>query len=131
MSSGELVMTRAPVGMIGLLLLGLGCGSSSSPAPIDPVATEYCAECSELASCERVVNETINVVCTDETRAWYSCAAENACDDAACDAEWNEREVCMGNAPADNVRDRIRLLTPSANLGDRGTGPTREGHPFP
>ncbi len=124
-------MTRARAGLLGLLLLGLGCGSSSSPAPIDPVATEYCAECSELPNCERIVTQTINVICTDETRAWYSCTAANACDDTACDAEWNEREVCMGNAPADNVRDRIRVLAPSANLGHRGTGPTREGHPYP
>ncbi|MGB5285795.1 MAG: glycerophosphodiester phosphodiesterase family protein [Polyangiales bacterium] len=124
-------MTHVRAGWVGLLILGIGCGSSSGAAPIDPVATEYCAACSEDSSCERVVNETINVFCTDETRAWYSCAAENACDDTACDTQWNEREVCMGNAPADNVRDRIRLLAPSANLGHRGTGPTREGHPFP
>lgn len=124
-------MKRARVELIGLLLFGFGCGSSSSPAPIDPVATEYCAECSELPNCERVVNETINVVCTDENRAWYSCMAENACDDTACDAEWSQREICMGDSPADRMRDVLRLLAPSANLGHRGTGQTRPGHPFP
>lgn len=29
------------------------------------------------------------------------------------------------------VRQRIESLEPAANLGHRGTGPTREGHPFP
>jgi len=33
--------------------------------------------------------------------------------------------------PADDVRDRIAGLAPSANLGHRGTGLTRAGHPFP
>jgi glycerophosphoryl diester phosphodiesterase len=37
----------------------------------------------------------------------------------------------MGESPADKVRNRIRLLAPSANLGHRGTGQTRAGHPFP
>ncbi len=124
-------MTRVRAGWFGVLLLAFGCGSSSGAAPIDPVATEYCAACSEDSSCERVVNETINVNCTGETRAWYACATESACDSTACEAEWAEREVCMGESPADMVRDRIRLLAPSANLGHRGTGPTREGHPFP
>ncbi len=124
-------MQRERVRWVGLLLLAFGCGSSSGAAPIDPVATAYCTACSELASCERVVNETISVNCTDETRAWYSCATENTCDSAACDAYWDQREICMGESPADKVRDRIRLLAPSANLGHRGTGPTRPGHPFP
>jgi len=124
-------MSRVRAGWFGVLLLAFGCGSSSGAAPIDPVATEYCAACSEDSSCEQVVNETINVNCTGETRAWYACATESACDSTACEAEWAEREVCMGESPADMVRDRIRLLAPSANLGHRGTGPTREGHPFP
>ena len=124
-------MTCVRAGWIGFLLLAFGCGSSSGAAPIDPVASAYCAACSEISSCERVVNETINVNCTDQTRAWYSCATENACDSTACDAEWAEREVCMGDSPADKVRDRISIFAPSANLGHRGTGPTRAGHPFP
>ncbi len=124
-------MTRTRANWVGFLLLAFGCGSSSGAAPIDPVATAYCAACSEDSSCERVVNETINANCTDETRAWYSCTTENACDTSACDAEWDERMICMGESPADVVRDRIRLLAPSANLGHRGTGPTRAGHPFP
>ncbi|KPK17341.1 MAG: hypothetical protein AMJ62_01410 [Myxococcales bacterium SG8_38] len=33
--------------------------------------------------------------------------------------------------PIDIVRERIEALAPSASLGHRGTGPTREGHPFP
>jgi hypothetical protein len=100
-------MTRVYAGWIGLLLLAFGCGSSSGAAPIDPVATAYCAACSEDSSCERVVNKTINVNCTDETRAWYSCMAkpENACDSTACDAEWDEREICTGDSPADILRD--------------------------
>lgn len=121
-------MTRAK--WVGFLLLAFGCGSSGA-APIDPVATAYCAACSELSTCESVVNATINADCTAETRAWYSCTTENACDTSACDAEWDERMICMGESPADVVRDRIRILAPSANLGDRGTGPTRAGHPFP
>lgn len=98
-------MSRVRAGWFGVLLLAFGCGSSSGAAPIDPVATEYCAECSELSTCERVVNETIKAICTNETRAWYSCATENACDSTACEAQWDEREVCMGESPANVVRD--------------------------
>jgi len=124
-------MSLEHLGWVGLLLLALGCGSSPGAAPIDPVATAYCASCSEVASCERVVDQTISAICTDETRAWYSCATENACDSTACEVEWAQREVCMGNTPADKMRDRIRLLAPSANLGHRGTGSNRAGNPFP
>lgn len=94
-------MKRTPVGLIVLLLLGFGCGSSSSPPPIDPVATDYCAQCSELANCERLISQTINAVCTDETRAWYSCMAEKACNDMDCDADWAAREACMANPAAE------------------------------
>jgi glycerophosphoryl diester phosphodiesterase len=37
----------------------------------------------------------------------------------------------MGHAPKDVVSAAISALAPSANFGHRGTGPTREGHPFP
>lgn len=37
----------------------------------------------------------------------------------------------MGNAPRDHVRQRIDELAPAAAIGHRGTGPTRQGHPFP
>lgn len=33
--------------------------------------------------------------------------------------------------PAEEVRARIEGLAPAANIGHRGTGPTRLGHPFP
>ena len=120
----------------GLLVFALACGSSSGPAPIDPLATAYCAACSETTSCERLITDTLNVVCPTETRAWYSCVTENACDETACDAEWDARNLCMGTAPRDQVRTRIFSVRvfddrPSANIGHRGTGPTREGHPFP
>lgn len=36
-----------------------------------------------------------------------------------------------GVAPNEAVREAIALLAPSAGLGHRGTGLTREGHPFP
>jgi len=36
-----------------------------------------------------------------------------------------------GVAPNEAVREAITLLAPSAGLGHRGTGLTREGHPFP
>ena len=124
-------MSGVRAGWVVLLLFAFGCGSSSGAAPIDPVATAYCAACGVRPNCEDLINETINVNCTDETRAWYSCATENACDSTACNAEWDEREICMGESPADKVRNRIRLLAPSANLGHRGTGQTRAGHPFP
>lgn len=39
--------------------------------------------------------------------------------------------MCNGQAPSDQVRDRIRCRAPSANLGHRGTGPTRPDHPSP
>lgn len=116
---------------IGFAFLAAACGSSSSPEPIDPVAVAYCAECSDLANCETVVNETLNGSCPEENRAWYSCATDNACDDTACAAEWAERDLCQGTAPVDRVRRTIFLFRPSVNLGHRGTGPTREGRPFP
>ncbi|MBW2550958.1 MAG: hypothetical protein JRE19_15285 [Deltaproteobacteria bacterium] len=115
---------------VGLLVLAVACGSSS-PEFIDPLATEYCAACSELSSCERVVTEALTVVCPDESHAWYACVTDNACDESACDAEWDARNICLGRAPKDNVRLRIFASRPSANIGHRGTGLTREGHPFP
>jgi glycerophosphoryl diester phosphodiesterase len=113
-----------------MLTLVVACSSSSSE-PIDEVAVAYCAACSELNSCEAVVDEAITVFCTDETRAYYVCVTDNDCDVSACRAEWEERNVCNGQAPSDQVLDRIRSLAPSANLGHRGTGPTRPDHPFP
>lgn len=116
---------------IGLLLLAVACGSSTAE-PIDPLAVEYCAvPCSELPSCERVVNDALNAACLDESHAWYACVTDNACDETACDTEWAARNVCLETAPKDKVRTRIRLLAPSANLGHRGTGLTRAGHPYP
>ena len=120
----------------GLLVLAVACGSSSGPPPIDPLATEYCAACSVFSGCEELITKTLNVVCPDETHAWYACVTENACDDAPCETEWAARNLCMGRAPRDEVRVRIfsvRIFDDrcSANIGYRGTGPTREGHPFP
>lgn len=120
--------------LVGLLVLGFGCGSSSGPAPIDPVATAYCDDCSESANCERLVTDTINATCTDETRAWYACATANACNFDACNEEFAARDLCLGTTPADGVAARIGTISFfrfSANIGHRGTGPTREGHPFP
>jgi glycerophosphoryl diester phosphodiesterase len=116
---------------VGVIAFALACSSSSGPPPIDPLATEYCEACSELTSCERVVNETLNAACTDETRAWYTCVTDNACDDTACDTEFTIRTACLGRAPKDIVRVAIFLRRPSANLGHRGTGRTQEGRPFP
>lgn len=115
---------------LGLLTFVAACGSSSS-TPIDPVATDYCNACSELGSCEAVVNNALMTACPDETSAYYSCVTDNACDEDACATEWETRRVCMGMAPRDLVSSRILDLAPSANLGHRGTGLTREGHPFP
>ncbi|MGB5694159.1 MAG: hypothetical protein WBM46_00770 [Polyangiales bacterium] len=84
---------------IGWLALAVACGSSA-PEPVDPLAVDYCAACSEFAGCERLITKTLIVVCPDETRAWYSCVTVNACDTAACDTEWAAREICMGTPPA-------------------------------
>ena len=123
---------------VGLLVFALACKSSSGPAPIDPLATEYCvvAACSESSNCERLITQTLNVVCPDETHAYYDCVTEASCDATACEAEWAARNLCLGTAPRDEVRVRIfavRVFNDrcSANIGYRGTGPTREGHPFP
>ena len=113
-----------------LLLLLAACGSSGGD-PIDPLAETYCAECSEFISCERVVNEALKAPCPEETRAYYQCVTDNACEPAACESEWEERTICMGESPGAMVADRIISLAPSANLGHRGTGPTRPDHPFP
>lgn len=116
---------------IGLLPLAVACGSSSGPAPIDPLATAYCDACSELNNCETIVTQALTVVCQDETRAWYECVTDNACDETPCETEWAARNLCLGRAPKDKVAVRIFAARPSANIGHRGTGPTREGHPFP
>ncbi len=115
---------------VGLLVWVIACGSSAA-TPSDPLAIEYCEACSELLNCERVVNEALTVVCPGESRAWYACVTDNACDETACDTEWAAREICLGTAPRDRVLKRIRLLAPSANIGHRGTGLTRAGHPYP
>ena len=114
-----------------LLLLAVACDSSSGEEPIDPLATAYCEACSEELTCERVVTETLTILCPDETRAWYSCVTEAACDETACEVEWAARDLCLGRAPKDKVRLAIAIRRPSANLGHRGTGETRKGHPFP
>lgn len=76
------------------LTLAAACKSSGSEPP-DPVAVEYCAACSELASCQRVVEGALVGACPDETRAYYVCLTENACDPMSCDAEWEERQNCL------------------------------------
>ena len=115
---------------LGVLIWVAACGSSSSE-PVDQVAIDYCAMCSEFNSCERVIDETIQAICSDETRAYYSCVTENACDESPCADEWETRNICMGRAPRDVVNTRILVLMPSANLGHRGTGTTREDNPYP
>jgi glycerophosphoryl diester phosphodiesterase len=116
---------------VGCLVMVVACSSSSGPPPIDPLAIEYCAACSEFPNCERLITETLTVACPDETRAWYTCATDNACDDTPCEVEFAMRTACLGRGPVDQVRVSIFLRRPSANLGHRGTGPTRPGHPFP
>jgi glycerophosphoryl diester phosphodiesterase len=118
---------------LGLLACLAACKSSGSE-PTDPIAIEYCAMCSDDDSCERVVNDALMASCPEETGDYYTCLTDNACDDTACTEEWNERNVCMGRAPKDLVNTRILVLalaSGSANFGRRGTGPTREGHPYP
>lgn len=115
---------------LGFLLCAAACGSSGG-TEINPVATEYCAMCSELGSCERVVTMTIEAFCTEENTSYYSCLTENACDETACVAEWDARDLCMGFAPKDTVSSRILSYAPAANLGHRGTGPTRPENPYP
>jgi len=149
------MIRRLPVGLLGL---ALACGSSTGPAPIDPLAVEYCEECcdscdendptfeEQTATCERVTNEALTIVCQGETEAYYACVTRNVvdppdpneskCDTTACETEWAARNLCLGTAPRDKVRVRIlsvRIVNDgcSANIGYRGTGPTREGHPFP
>jgi glycerophosphoryl diester phosphodiesterase len=124
-------MRRMCVGLAGSLILVLGCGSSSGEPPVDPLATEYCAACSEVPNCERMITETLNVVCPTETRAYYECVTENSCDTTACEVEFAVREVCLGRAPKDTVRAGILLRRPSANIGHRGTGVTGEDNPLP
>jgi glycerophosphoryl diester phosphodiesterase len=116
--------------LAGALLAALGC-SSSGGQPIDPQATEYCAQCSEFASCERVVSETILAACTEETRAWYACATENACASEPCDAIFDARTLCLRRGPRDFVRVRVFAARPSANLGHRGVGLTSPDNPYP
>jgi glycerophosphoryl diester phosphodiesterase len=142
---------------VGLLGLALAC-DSSGPAPIEPLAVEYCEECcdycdendpafeQQTATCERVTNDALTIFCQGENEAYYACVTRNVvdppdpnelkCDTAACETEWAARNLCLGQAPRDKVRARIlsvRIFNDrcSANIGYRGTGPTRAGHPFP
>jgi len=142
----------------GLLVLAVACGSSSGPAPIDPLAVEYCEKCCDAcdetgetfeeqkASCERQINEALTIVCPDETEAYYACVTGNVveppdtnklkCDTTACETEWAARNLCLGTAPRDKVRARILSVRvfddrPTANLGHRGTGVTGETNPLP
>jgi len=142
---------------VGLLGLALAC-DSSGPAPIEPLAVEYCEECcdycdendpafeQQTTTCERVTNNALTIFCQGENEAYYACVTRNVvdppdpnelkCDTAACETEWAARNLCLGTAPRDEVRVRIfsvRVFDDrcSANIGYRGTGPTREGHPFP
>ncbi|MFW2389422.1 MAG: glycerophosphodiester phosphodiesterase [Polyangiales bacterium] len=123
-------MARGLAVLVSLVVVGTGCSSSSSQ-PIDPVATAYCAECSEDSSCEPVVSETILAACTEETRAWYDCAIENACVTEPCDALFDARTLCLRRSPRDQVKVRFIAVRPSANLGHRGVGPTSPENPFP
>ena len=143
---------------VGLLGLALACGSSSGPAPIQPLAVEYCEKCcdycdendpafeQQTSTCERVTNDALTIVCQVETEAYYACVTRNVvdppdpddlkCDTAPCETEWAARNLCLGRAPRDKVRVRIFSVPilegrDAANIGYRGTGPTRAGHPFP
>jgi glycerophosphoryl diester phosphodiesterase len=78
-----------------------------------------------------LITETLHIVCPAETRAYYECVTESSCDTTACEAEFSERELCLGRAPVDRVRASIFLRRPSANIGHRGTGVTAEDNPFP
>ncbi len=75
-------------------ILAVACKSSESQPP-DPLVVEYCAACSERPVCLTVVDETLKGVCPDQTRAYYVCVTENACDPLSCDAEWQERQSCF------------------------------------
>lgn len=123
-------MARVRRFLAGALMLATGC-SSSGGQPIDPAATEYCAQCSEIPSCERVVSETILAACEEETRAWYECATENACASEPCDAIFDARTLCLRRGPRDRVKARVFVARPSANLGNRGVGPTSPDNPYP
>ena len=76
------------------LILAAACKSSGSQPP-DPVALTYCAACPEVASCLIVVDEALNAACPDETRVYYVCLTENACEPMSCNAEWEERQNCL------------------------------------
>lgn len=80
-------------------ILAVAC-KSSDPQPPDPVAVAYCADCSDFPSCPTVIDEALNGVCPDQTRAYYVCLTDNTCDSASCDAEWQQRQACSGGEDA-------------------------------
>ena len=123
-------MSMKRLGSLGALLLLWGCGTDA-PLPVEPLAEEYCAACSGIASCERLVTDALTVVCPDETETYYQCVTDNSCDETRCSDQWAAREVCMGNAPRDKVRVQLDGLRPAANLGHRGSGETDPDNPFP
>ena len=77
-----------------LCFLCLAACKSSEPDELDPLAVDYCAACSELGSCERVVANALVVPCPDETRSYYQCLTDSGCDLDACAAEWEARQAC-------------------------------------
>ena len=81
-----------------LLIGSLACGSSGSEPP-DPLAEEYCADCSDRGSCIAVVDTALKTACPPETRTYYQCVTDNGCEPTACQAEWVAREACLRPAP--------------------------------
>jgi len=82
--------------VVATVLVGMGC-DSSEPAPVDPLATDYCAICSAFPNCDRIVTDTLNAGCPDETRAYYQCVTDNDCDVTTCKSEWAARGGCLRN----------------------------------
>jgi len=94
--SAEVAVRQLGVIVVAAVLVGMGCGSSE-PAPVDPLATDYCVICSAFPNCDRVVTDTLNAACPDETRAYYQCVTDNDCDVTTCKSEWAAREGCFRN----------------------------------
>lgn len=87
------VVWRSVMGA-SIMALTVGCGSSEPPA-LDPLASDYCALCSQFTGCPNVVTDALNAACPEETRSYYQCVTDNGCDVAACQSEWATRQACI------------------------------------
>ena len=109
-----------------------------APTPIDPVVTEYCAMCSELAELRTGGQRCrFMAICTDENaRLLRAASPQNACDETACAiAEWDARGPSAWDSSSErHSPSTTRILTFACPRPTSGTGaraPRARAIPYP